>query len=546
MTIVLKQSRADELDWIEDESVDCAATSFPYFSLRKYHGKQKVKWSSVSYSPMLLSGGAMSEIVIPEMECDLGYEDTIEAFVGHVVSICREVKRVLKSTGVFWQVWGDSYSGSGGAGGDYNEGGGRHGQPKFKGTGKRMKKFPPANRLMIPQRILLALQADGWNVRSIPIWAKAVSFNSKGYSGAVMPESMKGWRWERCKIKNTVGKQQYENMIKMEMEASGLPRARVAKDLQPKRPQLTTNCPGCDKCNDNNGYILRKGQWRPTSAYEFIFMLTKSNSYYCDGEMVKEPLAASTIQRLSQKTFWEQTGGEKDYGGNRSARKTIENMKQNKLSGRNPRDVFSVEDDNNALLEYLKEYFPDAYQSALEKRVVDAWTINTKGSKLKHYAAYPERLIEPMIKASVSGKGNCDKCGMPYSRIIEKGESLNYGEGIERKRADAPGAVVSQSSTFRTGTVQQYYSDGWKQSCDCAESKPIKPVVFDPFIGSGTTAIVARKLGCNAIGSDISEDYLKIAKARIDGNEKSLVEQKSILALPLFEIEKEIEDDDLW
>jgi site-specific DNA-methyltransferase (adenine-specific) len=40
-------------------------------------------------------------------------------------------------------------------------------------------------------------------------------------------------------------------------------------------------------------------------------------------------------------------------------------------------------------------------------------------------------------------------------------------------------------------------------------------IVYDPFIGSGTTAIAAKKLGRNYIGSEISQEYCAIAVGRI-------------------------------
>jgi len=40
-------------------------------------------------------------------------------------------------------------------------------------------------------------------------------------------------------------------------------------------------------------------------------------------------------------------------------------------------------------------------------------------------------------------------------------------------------------------------------------------LIYDPFIGSGTTGLVASKLGRNYIGSELTEEYCKIAETRI-------------------------------
>lgn len=42
-------------------------------------------------------------------------------------------------------------------------------------------------------------------------------------------------------------------------------------------------------------------------------------------------------------------------------------------------------------------------------------------------------------------------------------------------------------------------------------------LIYDPFMGSGTTGIVAMKLNRNWIGSEITEEYFKIASNRIQG-----------------------------
>lgn len=52
----------------------------------------------------------------------------------------------------------------------------------------------------------------------------------------------------------------------------------------------------------------------------------------------------------------------------------------------------------------------------------------------------------------------------------------------------------------------------------CAHSAPRVPAtVLDPFIGSGTTAIVANLLGRRAVGIDLNEDYLLLTTRRLAG-----------------------------
>jgi len=108
-------------------------------------------------------------------------------YVQHLVEIFRAVRRVLHPTGTLWLNLGDSYNGSGGAGGDYNKGGIKEGQPKF--GGRNVSGLKQKDLMGMPWRVALALQADGWWLRSDIIWAKGVSF-CPSYSGTCMPESV--------------------------------------------------------------------------------------------------------------------------------------------------------------------------------------------------------------------------------------------------------------------------------------------------------------------------------------------------------------------
>ena len=51
--------------------------------------------------------------------------------------------------------------------------------------------------------------------------------------------------------------------------------------------------------------------------------------------------------------------------------------------------------------------------------------------------------------------------------------------------------------------------------------------ILDPFLGSGTTAVAAKKLGRHFLGFEISPEYCKIAEERI-----ALVEMKPTLFEP--------------
>lgn len=137
----------DILPMIEDCSVNTCVTSPPYWGLRDYgHGDQ------------------------------LGMEESPDQYIAEMVSVFREVKRVLKNDGTLWINLGDSYatgtkadrqqSKNPGVGANCLEAQnsvGRIGTPK----GLKTKDL-----IGIPWRVALALQADGWYLRQDIIWHK--------------------------------------------------------------------------------------------------------------------------------------------------------------------------------------------------------------------------------------------------------------------------------------------------------------------------------------------------------------------------------------
>jgi DNA modification methylase len=130
----------------------CCVTSPPYFGLRNYLPKDH-----------------------PDKALEMGLESSSEAYVQAMVGVFRELRRVLKKDGCLWLNLGDSYNA-------YN---GNRGPSKSlsanindempdlpSGAGLMDKAYKNKDRLMIPARVALALQADGWWLRDEIIWHK--------------------------------------------------------------------------------------------------------------------------------------------------------------------------------------------------------------------------------------------------------------------------------------------------------------------------------------------------------------------------------------
>jgi DNA modification methylase len=137
----------ETLKTLPDGSVHCCVTSPPYFGLRDYG-----------------------------QDGQIGLEQTPTEFVEQLVSVFREVKRVLRDDGTLWLNLGDSYVASATGGLSQKESkmtGGRNNQaaaserPDKLGFGLAAK-----NLIGIPWRVAFALQADGWYLRQDIIWHK--------------------------------------------------------------------------------------------------------------------------------------------------------------------------------------------------------------------------------------------------------------------------------------------------------------------------------------------------------------------------------------
>jgi len=65
-----------------------------------------------------------------------------------------------------------------------------------------------------------------------------------------------------------------------------------------------------------------------------------------------------------------------------------------------------------------------------------------------------------------------------------------------------------------------YQHGGWTK-CDCGDEF-LPAIVLDPFLGSGTTALVAERLGRRFIGIEVSKKYCEVARKRIEAERKQI------------------------
>lgn len=133
-----------------DESAHCVVTSPPYWGLRDYG-----------------------------VEGQLGLERTPEEYLDKMVAVFHEARRVLRGDGTAWVNMGDSYAthakGSNGDGTSSTLAGVPGWQERVRRPGMGNKHGPGLKEkdlCGIPWRLALALQADGWYLRSDIIWHK--------------------------------------------------------------------------------------------------------------------------------------------------------------------------------------------------------------------------------------------------------------------------------------------------------------------------------------------------------------------------------------
>lgn len=417
-----------------DDSIDVCCTSPAYWGLRNYGELSDTIWdgdpncSHIWGETITFDGKAEhgpNSILSPKVKVgqrfeatstfckkcgawhgQLGIEPHPQMYIDHIVQIMEEVKRVLKPTGSLWLNVGDTYFGAKGK--SANKWSEKHLEERetlqTERTNMLMDKpqdllkedggwFQRKQRMMIPERIAIAMQDRGWILRNTVIW----------YKPNHMPSS--------------------------------------AMD-------------------------------RLTNSYEPVFFFVKNQKYYFDLDLIR------------RKHLW----AEKDK---RSLLRRVEAKTGKKTTG-----VYA----SNAV-----GYNPMGANPA------DVWAICTEAFSGDHFATYPTQLVERIIKA-VCPTQVCKKCGKPRERILQENGMVSVGHGGGVKPT-ADMLQLSETSSLRTNLKKKYETVGWSD-CGCGIGFE-DGIILDPFMGSGTTALTARRNHRRYVGIEINSKDIPMIEERL-------------------------------
>jgi len=416
----------DCLAAMPDESVHCCVTSPPYWGLRDY-----------GVSGMI------------------GLEPTFQDWLDKMVTVCREIRRVLRSDGTFWLNCGDCYA-QGKSGTFHPEscdaGDGVYGRRRRRMNGETGEElfearavpdsFKPKDLLMMPARLAIALQADGWWLRSEIIWAKP---NPMPESVTDRPTSSH----EKIYLLTKASRYFYD--AEAVREEHDIRRAENYKNPAREREGFNIQRSGGDGMGYNpSGRNLRNVWTMATQPYPESHFATFPE------ELPRKCILAGTSER-----------GVCERCGKPWVR------------------VVELTDEYKALLKSDKAWKDDTGKP-------DGFT----NLQPKNHASNV-----PVKNKTLGWQPSCD-C-KPFTPEMGGGGTSFKGHSGNFKADGSPISPAKQTT-------------GWDSDCDCEHAGTVPATVLDPFAGACMTLLVALQLNRRAIGIELNPKYCEMGLRRIE------------------------------
>lgn len=513
-----------------------------------------------------------------EQPGQLGLEPTLEEYLDKMLDITAELKRVLKPSGALFWNHGDNHGGSWQGYGSRKGGQRPRRTTIIKRPGNLTKAAPPSAKmrakcLTMQNTRLLQRMVDeqGWILRNRIVWHKR---NHKPESS----KDRFTVSWEPVFFLTKSNKPLYWYNVNTGAVEDKKPKdLKEGVDwdwkVVPSSSNIRVKSASENKYLQNAAVgvimvIIFVKKWRSWQDFDIekflatIYGLRKisywrSLHYSFDLDAVREPHKESAILRATQGV-----SAKHKYSAGAQGHLTLHNARPNRTTkvpeeqaemfgspraryhrnqeegsvatqdcqlhplGKNPGDVWSIKSPDQAwqqLFEAASQVVgPESALSIFELYLQsmgvpsDVWDISTTGFSGAHFAVYPEGLMERPIRASCP-KEVCSKCGKPKIRISEATFSLQDDVSPDHGLRGHEGQKPMDKSNGWQGThrgTSGHETVGWAK-CNCGA--PFVPgTVLDPFSGSGTTGVVAMKEGVSYFGIELSLNYAKMSKKRIE------------------------------
>lgn len=176
---------------------------------------------------------------------------------------------------------------------------------------------------------------------------------------------------------------------------------------------------------------------RPTSAYEYIFLLTKKPRYFYDADAVREPMSESSIKRYQHAIDTNE--------------KFDPDKHKNTEGVQSPMDILTRAAQNVV--------------TRGSRNLRNVWRVPTQPYPEAHFATFPERIPELCIKVGTSEWGCCPQCGAPWERVVEKEE----GYGKRRCTPGEAGQAVHPEGITHDLDGPPRTTKGFQPTCECVE-----------------------------------------------------------------------------
>jgi DNA modification methylase len=239
---------------------------------------------------------------------------------------------------------------------------------------------------------------------------------------------------------------------------------------------------------------------RCTAAHSYVFLFSKKPRYWFDAEAISEPAE------------WARWGDQTTpkYNGTPTAAGWIQPKSKTELRHKASADVLATGTWDSRDLASGKSH-PDGRSvggpaEGATKNARSVWTIPTQGYPGAHFATWPEALVDRIVKAGCP-EAVCQTCGKPRERL----QTLEEPPEEYTPRA-SPAFQTRRFASATGGYTRGRETVGWR---DCGHDNYRPGRILDPFGGTGTTAVVARRLGRRGVLVELSEEYAEIARERL-------------------------------